>query len=71
MSTETKIAREHSTPMPRHSESGANVRYETKVFSLWDRDAWAEVAHAFTYEITWIPERQCWRRFLCSVCKIG
>ena len=23
MSTETKIAREHSTPMPRRSESGA------------------------------------------------
>jgi hypothetical protein len=71
MSTETKIAREHSTPMPQRSESGVNVRYETKVFSLWDRDAWAEVAHTFTYEIAWIPERQCWRRFLCCVSKIG
>ena len=71
MNTETKIAREHSTPMQRRSESGVNVRYETKVFSHWDRDAWAEVAHAFTYEIAWIPERQCWRSFLCSVSKLG
>jgi len=71
MSIETRMAIEHSTPMPRYSGSGVNVRYETKVFSLWDRQAWAEVAHAFTYEIAWIPERQCWRSFLCSVSKLA
>jgi hypothetical protein len=59
MSTETSLAIEHSTPMPARSESGVSLRYETKVFSLWDRNARAEVAHAFTYEIVWIPERQC------------
>ncbi len=48
-----------------------SVRYETKVFSLWDRKAGVEVAHAFTYEIAWIPERQCWRSFLCSVNKLA
>jgi hypothetical protein len=71
MSKETRMAIEHSTPMPQHSESGVSVRYETKVFSLWDRKAWAEVAYAFTYEIAWIPERQCWRSFLCSVSKVA
>jgi hypothetical protein len=71
MSTETRMAIEHSTPMPQCSESRVNVRYETKVFPLWDRRASAEVAHAYTYEIAWIPERQCWRSFLCSVGKLG
>ncbi len=71
MSTDTRMAIEHSMPMPQRSESGVSVRYETKVCSLWDREAWAEVAHALTYEISWIPERQCWRSFLCSVSKLG
>jgi hypothetical protein len=71
MSTETRLAIEHSTPMPERSESGMSVRFETNVFSVWDRNAWAEVAHAFTYEIAWIPERQCWRSFLCSVSKLA
>jgi hypothetical protein len=71
MSIETRMASEHSTPMPQRSEGGVNMRYETKVFSLWDRKAWAEVTHAFTYEIAWIPERQCWRSFLCSVSKLA
>jgi hypothetical protein len=57
--------------MSQSSESRESVRYETKVFSHWDRQACAEVAHAFTYEIAWIPERQCWRSFLCSVSKLG
>jgi len=63
MSIETRTAIEHSTPMPQRSESGVSARYETKVFSLWDRKASAEVAHACMYEIAWIPERQCWRSF--------
>ena len=71
MSTETRMAIEQSTPMPQRSESGVSVRYETKVFSLWDRQALAEVDDAFTYEIAWIPERQCWRSFLCSVSKLA
>jgi hypothetical protein len=71
MSTETRMAIEQSTPMPQLSESRASVRYETKVFSHWDRQAWAEVSDAFTYEIAWIPERQCWRTFLCSVSKLA
>jgi integrase/recombinase XerD len=33
MSTETTMAIEQSTQMPQRSESGASVRYETKVFS--------------------------------------
>jgi hypothetical protein len=44
MSIETRMAIEHSTPMPQRSESGVNVRYETKVFSLWDRKAWGDLA---------------------------
>jgi hypothetical protein len=71
MSTETRMAIEQSTPMPQCSESRASVRYETKVFSHWDRQALAEVNDAFTYEIAWIPERQCWRSFLCSVSKLA
>jgi hypothetical protein len=71
MSKETRMAIEQSTPMPQRSESGASVRYETKVFSHWDRQASAEVDDAFTYEIAWIPERQCWRSFLCSVSKLA
>ena len=59
MSTETRMAIEQSTPMPQRSESGPSVRYETKVLSHWDRQALAEVDDAFTYEIAWIPERQC------------
>jgi len=70
MSTETSMA-EQSTPMPQRSESGPSVRYETKVLSHWDRQALAEVDDAFTYEIAWIPERQCWRSFLCSVSKLA
>jgi len=62
---------EQSTPMPRRSEMGVSVRYETKVLSHWDRQELTEVVHAFTYEIAWIPERQCWRCFLCSVSKLG
>jgi hypothetical protein len=50
MSRETKMAIEHSIPMPQRSESGVSARYESKVFSLWDREAWGE-AHAFSYEI--------------------
>jgi len=71
MNRRPKMAIEHSTPMPQCSESRASVRYETKVFSRWDLKASAEVAHACTYEISWIPERQCWRSFLCSVSKLG
>ena len=71
MSTETRMAIEQSTLMPQCSESRASVRYETKVFSHWDRQALAEVNDAFTYEIAWIPERQCWRSFLCSVSKLA
>ena len=71
MSTETGMAIEQSTPMPQRSESGASVRYETKVLSHWDRQALAEVNDAFTYEIAWIPEGQCWRSFLCFVSKLA
>ncbi len=71
MSTETRMAIEQSTPMPQRSESGVSMRYETKVFSHWDRQALAEVDAAFTYEIAWIPERQCWRSFLCSIGKLA
>ena len=71
MSTETRTAIEQSTPMPQRPESGASVRYETKVFSLWDPRALAEVPHALTYEISWIPERQCWRSFLCPGSKLA
>ena len=71
MSTETRMAIEQLTPMPQLFKSGVSVRYETEVFSLWDRQAWAEVAHALTYEIAWVPERQCWRTFLCSVSKLA
>jgi hypothetical protein len=59
MSTETRMAIVQSTPMPQRSENGPSVRYETKVLSHWDRQALAEVDDAFTYEIAWIPERQC------------
>jgi hypothetical protein len=44
-----------------------SVHYETEVLQLLDRKAWAEIAHALTYEIAWIPEQQCWRSFLCFV----
>ena len=71
MSTETRMEIQQSTPMPQRSGSGANVRYETKVFSQWDRKALAEVNDAFGYEIAWIPERQCWRSFLRSVSKLA
>jgi hypothetical protein len=71
MSIETRMAIEQSRPMAQCFESGVSVRYETKVFPHWDRQARAEVAHAFTYEIAWIPERQCWRSFLCSISKLG
>ena len=57
--------------MAQRSENRVSVRYETKVLSVWDREALAEVARAFTYEIAWMPERQCWRSFLCSVSKLG
>jgi hypothetical protein len=36
--------------MPQRSERGVSVRYETTVLPLLDRKAWAEVAHALTYE---------------------
>ena len=71
MSTETRMAIAQSTPMPQRSESGVSRRYETKVLSQWDRQALAEVNDAFTYEIAWIPERQCWRSFLCSFSKVA
>jgi hypothetical protein len=71
MSIETRMAIRQSRSMPQCSESRENVRYETMVLSRWDREALAEVAHTFTYEIAWIPERQCWRTFLCSVSKLG
>ena len=61
MSTETRRAIEKSRPMLKSDERGVSARYETKVLPHWDRQEWAEVAHAFTYEIAWIPERQCWR----------
>jgi hypothetical protein len=71
MSTETRMAIEQSRPMPQCSESGVSVRHETRVFSHWDRQELAEVNDAFTYEIAWIAERQCWRSFLCSVSKLA
>ena len=71
MSTETRAAIEQSIPMPQRSESGESVRYETQVLSHWDRQVLAEVDDAFTYEIAWIPERQCWRSFLSSVSKLA
>src|SRR5258708_7874621 len=51
MSIETRMAIPQSTPMPQRPENSASVRYETKFFSLWDRKASAEVAHACMYEI--------------------
>ena len=71
MSIQTRMAIEHSTPMPQCSESRVSVRYETKVLSRWDWKASAVVAQACTYEIAWIPELQCWRSFLRSVSKLG
>ena len=71
MRTETRMAIEQSTPMPQRSENGASVRYETNVLLHWDRQALAQVHAAFTYEIAWIPERQCWRSFLCSVSRLA
>jgi hypothetical protein len=71
MSIQTRLAIEQSRPMPQCTESRVSVRYETKVFSRWDRQALAEAPQAFTYEIAWIPERQCWRSFLCSVSKLA
>jgi hypothetical protein len=71
MSTQSRMATERSRPMPQCSETRVSVRYETRVFPHWDPNAWAEVAHAFTYEIAWIPERQCWRSFLCSISKLA
>jgi len=71
MSTETRMAIEQSTAMPPPSESGMSVRYETKVLSLWDWKACAEVAYSFTYQISWMSEQQCWRSFLCSRCKLA
>jgi hypothetical protein len=71
MSIETRMAIEQSRAMTQCSEDRVSVRYETKVLSHWDREALAEVARAFTYEIAWIPERQCWRSFLCSVSRLG
>lgn len=59
MSRETRMAIEHSAPKPQRSESGVSVRYKTKVFSLWDRKASAEVAHACMYAIVWIPAFKC------------
>jgi hypothetical protein len=70
MSIETRMAIEQSRPMPQREERGVSLRYETKVLSHRDRQERAEVAHAFTYEIAWIPERECWRSFLCSVSKL-
>jgi hypothetical protein len=32
--------------MPQSEERGVSLRYETKVLSRWDRQEWAEVAHA-------------------------
>jgi DNA-binding NarL/FixJ family response regulator len=55
MSIETRMAIAQSTPMPHRSENGVTVRYEAKVFSLSDRKASAEVAHAYMYPIAWIP----------------
>ncbi len=71
MSIETRMAIAQSTPMPQRSENGVSVRYETEVFSLWDRKASAEVTHACLHEIAWIPERQCWRSLLRSVSKLA
>jgi hypothetical protein len=51
MSIQIRMAIEHSTPMPRRFESSVSVRYETRVFSLGDRQEPAEVAHAFTNEV--------------------
>jgi hypothetical protein len=51
MSTETRMAIEQSRPMSQSEERCVSLRYETKVLSHWDRQEWAEVAHAFTYEI--------------------
>jgi hypothetical protein len=44
MSRETRMAIKQSRPMPQCSESGVSVRYEIKVFSLWDREAWGDLA---------------------------
>ena len=71
MSAETRMVIEQSRAMSQCYESGVSVRYETKVFSLWDPEAWAEVAHACMYEIALIPERQCWRSFLYSGSKLA
>jgi hypothetical protein len=57
--------------MAQSDEHGASVRYETKVLSHWDRQESTYVAHAFTYQIPRIPERQCWRSSLCSVSEIA
>jgi hypothetical protein len=71
MSIQTRMAIEQSGPIPQCTESRVSVRYETKVFSLGDRKALAEVDPACMYEIAWIPERQCWRSFLCSGSKLA
>ena len=49
MSRKSRMAIEHLTPMPQHSEGGVTARYDAKVFSLSDREVRGE-AHAFTHE---------------------
>ena len=43
MSRNTRMAIEHSSPTPQGFESGGTARYEIRVLSILDREAWREL----------------------------
>jgi len=45
---------------------GANPRYETDRRLVWDQETRSNEVLEFVYEVTWIPERGVWRKFLLT-----
>ena len=45
---------------------GTDRRYETDRRLVWNEEKRANEVQEFVYEVSWIPERGVWRKFLVT-----
>jgi hypothetical protein len=56
----------HATALQIPLVLGTDRRYETDRRLVWNEETRANEVQEFVYEVSWIPERGVWRKFLVT-----
>jgi hypothetical protein len=54
----------HASALVPTSTQGTDPHCETETRMVWNEKSQTNEVHEFVYEVSWIPERLAWRRFL-------